>query len=62
MSLVLVERLNEDGSMRVAKPLWLAWVGEQMPPLDEVWRLYLRRFAVDQRQSIFKTTSTLDST
>jgi hypothetical protein len=47
MSLVLVERLNEDGSMRVAKPLWLAWVGEQMPSLDEVWRLYLRRFAVD---------------
>lgn len=32
---------------RVTKPLWLAWVGEQMPPLSEVWRLYLRRFAVD---------------
>jgi len=28
-------------------PLWLAWVGEQMPTLDEVWRVYLRRFAVD---------------
>lgn len=47
ISLVLVERLNEDGSKRVVKPLWLAWVGEQMPRLDEVWRLYLRRFAVD---------------
>jgi hypothetical protein len=44
---VLVERLNPNGSVRVAKPLWLAWVGEQMPELDEVWRLYLRRFAVD---------------
>jgi hypothetical protein len=47
MSILLVERLKEDGSTRVTKPLWLAWVGEQMPPLSEVWRLYLRRFAVD---------------
>lgn len=61
MSLLLVERLNEDGSARISKPLWLAWVGEDMPPLDEIWRLYLRRFAVDQRQSIFKATLTLDS-
>ena len=60
MSLVLVERLKEDGSARVAKPLWLAWVGEQMPILDEVWRLYLRRFAIDQRQSISQTTPALD--
>jgi hypothetical protein len=42
-----VERLLEDGSPRVNKPMWLAFVGEQMPPLDEVWKLYLRRFAVD---------------
>ncbi|MEH2464321.1 hypothetical protein [Nostoc sp.] len=24
------------GNLRVSKPLWLAWVGEQMPPLEEV--------------------------
>ncbi|MBD0388222.1 MAG: transposase [Nostoc sp. C3-bin3] len=47
MSLVLVERLKEDGSARVAKPLWLSWVGEDMPPLSDIWQLYLRRFAVD---------------
>lgn len=47
MSIVLVERLNENGSLRVVKPMWLAWVGDVMPTLDEVWRLYLRRFAVD---------------
>ncbi|MEI2578052.1 NF041680 family putative transposase [Scytonema sp. PRP1] len=47
MSLILVERLNSDGSLRVTKPLWLAWVGDEMPPLSEVWRLYLRRFAAD---------------
>ena len=47
MSLILVERLNLDGSVRVTKPLWLAWVGQEMPPLVELWRLYLRRFGVD---------------
>lgn len=61
MSLILVERLKSDGSIRVAKPLWLAFCGEQMPPIDEVWRLYLRRFAVDQRQSISQTTPALDT-
>ena len=47
MSLIRVERLDEKGNLRVKKPLWLAWVGEEMPPLSEVWRLYLRRFTVD---------------
>ncbi|MFH7030201.1 MAG: NF041680 family putative transposase [Heteroscytonema crispum UTEX LB 1556] len=47
MSLLRVERLNEHGNLRVLKPLWLAWVGEEMPPLSEVWRLYLRRFTID---------------
>ncbi|QLE40169.1 hypothetical protein FD723_06665 [Nostoc sp. C052] len=26
--------------------LALAWVGEEMPPIEEVWRLYLRRFTI----------------
>ena len=47
MSLLRVERLDFDGHLRVLKPLWLAWVGEEMPPLSEVWRLYLRRFTID---------------
>lgn len=47
MSILLVERLLEDGSPRVLKPMWLAFVGEEMPPLSELWKLYLRRFAVD---------------
>ena len=40
-------RPRTQRSGKVSKPLWLAWVGEEMPPLSEVWRLYLRRFAVD---------------
>ncbi|EKF04576.1 NF041680 family putative transposase [Tolypothrix sp. PCC 7601] len=47
MTLLRVERLDLDGNLRVLRPLWLAWAGEQMPPLDEVWRLYLRRFTID---------------
>lgn len=46
MSLVKVERLSQRIG-KVIKPMWLAWVGEQIPPLIQVWRLYLRRFAVD---------------
>ncbi len=46
MSLLRVERLGKRPG-KVIKPMWLAWVGEQMPPLAEIWRLYLRRFAVD---------------
>jgi len=47
MLLLRVERLNQQCCWRIPKPLWLAWVGEEMPPLSEVWQLYLRRFAVD---------------
>lgn len=46
MSLLKVERLSQR-TVKVVKSMWLAWVGEQMPPLIQVWRLYLRRFAVD---------------
>ena len=47
MLLLRVERLDKQRSWAVPKPLWLAWVGDEMPPLTEVWRLYLRRFAID---------------
>jgi hypothetical protein len=29
------------------KPMWLGWLGESMPALEQTWRCYLRRFAVD---------------
>lgn len=47
MLVLRVERLDAQGNLRVSKPLWLAWIGEQMPTLEEVWRLYLRRFTID---------------
>jgi hypothetical protein len=47
MQLILVERLDPDGNRRSDKPIWLAWVGEAMPPLGDIWQLYCRRFGVD---------------
>ena len=47
MTIILVERLNPDGSKRVSRPMWLAFVGSQMSPIAELWKFYLRRFAVD---------------
>lgn len=47
MSVILVERLKKDSSPRVSKPMWLAFVGKHLPPLSDIWRLYLRRFAID---------------
>jgi len=32
---------------RSPKPMWLGWLGEEMPTLEQTWRCYLRRFAVD---------------
>lgn len=47
MSLIRVERLEQRCRGKLAKPLWLAWVGNVMPSLSEISRLYLRRFAID---------------
>lgn len=60
MLLLRVERLAPQGSERVSKPLWLAWIGEKMPPLAEVWRFYLRRFALDHWYRFARATSSLD--
>jgi len=47
MIVVRVERLDARGTRRDPKELWLAWIGEEPPPLNEWWWSYLRRFAVD---------------
>jgi hypothetical protein len=60
MQLLRVERLDEQRSWRIPKPLWLAWVGEEMPLVSEVWQLYLRRFAVDHWYRFALATFALD--
>ncbi|MBW4489491.1 MAG: transposase [Trichocoleus desertorum ATA4-8-CV12] len=44
MHLIRVERRAEG---RVHPPLWLVWVGQSLPDLNELWQYYLRRFAID---------------
>ena len=46
MHVIQVERLNEVSSL-ISRPLWLVWVGEGILELSQIWRQYLRRFAVD---------------
>ena len=56
MTLILVERLNSLTGQLKTQPLWLVWVGIQMPPLDEIWQLYLRRFALEHWYRLAKQT------
>lgn len=47
MQLIRVERIDQLYSSKMRAPLWLIWIGLEMPPLGEIWQLYLRRFGVD---------------
>ena len=47
MHLILVERLCNEANKTRKRPLWLVWVGEGIPQLHQIWRQYLRRFAID---------------
>jgi len=47
MIVMRVERLEARGTRRDPKALWLAWVGQEPPPLNEWWQLYLRRFTLE---------------
>lgn len=47
MQLLLVERLEVESEKPKSKPLWLVWSGQSILSLSEIWRKYLRRFAVD---------------
>ncbi|OUC13123.1 MAG: hypothetical protein B0A82_18885 [Alkalinema sp. CACIAM 70d] len=45
VSLIRVERRSH--ATATAKPLWLIWVGLEMPDLATIWKDYLRRFAIE---------------
>ncbi|NJL40829.1 MAG: transposase [Leptolyngbyaceae cyanobacterium SM1_4_3] len=47
MELLRVEVLETQNSKPRLTPLWLAWLGEQMPPLETLGLHYLRRFALE---------------
>lgn len=47
MTLILVERYCSSWKIQKGKPLWLVWIGEKVPPIELVWKKYLRRFTID---------------
>jgi hypothetical protein len=52
---VQVERL--PNKRLPPRPLWLAWIGGQLPPdLSVLWRWYLRRFTVEHAFRFFMQT------
>jgi hypothetical protein len=47
MQILQVEVLGKGTGKRRFQPLWLAWLGKTMPPLENLWLKYLRRFALE---------------
>ena len=47
MEIIRVEVLEPKDGKRRFTPLWLAWLGKTMPPLETLWLHYLRRFALE---------------
>ena len=47
MELIRVEVLERPVGKRRFSPLWLAWLGQTMPLLGDLWLSYWRRFAIE---------------
>lgn len=47
MEILRIEIIEPAGKRRKFNPLWLAWVGESMPQLAQLWRKYLQRFSIE---------------
>ena len=44
---IRVEVLKARGTRREPRVRWWLWTGEDLRPLAEAWRMYLRRFVID---------------
>ena len=47
MEIILIQRQGKGLSKKAAKPMWLAWIGQEKLSLEELWKYYLRRFAIE---------------
>ena len=47
MEIILIQRTEKGLSKKAAKPMWLAWIGEEELSLEELGKYYLRRFAIE---------------
>ncbi|WP_373529386.1 NF041680 family putative transposase [Nostoc sp.] len=67
MEIIRVEVIKPVGRNRKFQPLWLAWLGQTMPVLEDLWHKYLRRFALEHwyrfaKQRLYWTQPQLSST
>ncbi len=67
MEIIRVEVIQPVGRNRKFQPLWLAWLGQTMPALEDLWHKYLRRFTLEHwyrfaKQRLYWTQPQLSST
>lgn len=60
-TLVQVEFLKEDGTLRYKRPMWLFWTGSQSVALSDLCRMYLWRFAIEHMFRFLKQHMGLNS-
>ena len=60
-SLVQVEFLQEDGTPRYKRPMWLFWTGPQSVALSDLCRMYLWRFTIEHMFRFLKQHMGLNS-
>ena len=54
MEIICIQRKGKSLSRVDRKPMWLAWIGLEMPSLLEIWKLYLQRFAIEHSNRFLK--------
>jgi len=47
MEIILIQRQGKGISPQKLPPMWLAWIGLEKLALISLWKLYLRRFALE---------------
>ncbi len=60
-TLVQIEFLKADGTMRYKRPMWLWWTGPQSVTLSDLCRMYLWRFAIEHLFRFLKQHMGLNS-
>jgi len=60
-TLIQVEFLKPDGTLRYKRPLWLWWTGPQSVALSDLCRMYLWRFAIEHLFRFLKQHMGLNS-
>jgi hypothetical protein len=60
-TLIQVEFLKADGTLRYKRPMWLLWTGSQTIALSDLCRMYLWRFAIEHLFRFLKQHMGLNS-